>query len=140
MKLAVIRIRGITGVRKDIANTMRLLRLYRKNYCVVLEDTKTNLGMLKKVKDYVTWGELDEESYKTLIKKRGQEHKGRTMDSKKKVAYKFMKHGDKSLKPFFRLSPPKGGFERKGIKKQFTAGGALGYRGKKINDLIKKMV
>lgn len=140
MKLTAIRIRGIPGVRKDIADTMRMLRLYRKNCCVVLEDTKNNRGMLNKVKDYVTWGELDEEAYETLIEKRGQEYKGRETDSKKKLTYKFLKVGNKKLKPFFRLSPPKGGFERKGIKKQFKIGGALGYRGKKINDLIKRMV
>lgn len=140
MKLAVIRIRGLTGVRKDIVDTMKMLRLYKKNCCVVLEDTKHNKGMLNKVKDYVTWGELDEKSYKTLIEKRGQVYKGRARDSKKRITYKVLKLDDKKLKPFFRLSPPKGGFERRGIKRQFKSGGALGYRGKKINDLIKKML
>jgi large subunit ribosomal protein L30 len=40
----------------------------------------------------------------------------------------------------FRLSPPRGGFERKGIKTPFTMGGALGNRKEKINDLIKRMI
>ena len=44
------------------------------------------------------------------------------------------------LKNFFRLSPPVKGFDRKGIKVQFSLGGALGYRKEKINDLIKRMV
>jgi large subunit ribosomal protein L30 len=43
-------------------------------------------------------------------------------------------------KPFFRLKPPTGGFERKGIKQPYSVGGALGYRGKEINILIKKML
>ena len=43
------------------------------------------------------------------------------------------------IKPF-RLNPPRGGFERKGIKVSFNSGGALGYRGEKINSLIKKML
>lgn len=140
MKLVVIRVRGVTGVRKDIADTMSMLRLYRKNYCVILEGTKNNRGMLNKVKDYVTWGELDEETYKVLIEKRGQIYRGRETDPKKRVAYKFLSVGNKKLKPFFRLSPPRGGFERKGIKRQFSVGGALGYREKKINDLIKRML
>ena len=46
----------------------------------------------------------------------------------------------KGLKPFFRLKPPEGGFERKGIKNPFSIGGALGYRKEKINQLIKKMI
>ena len=44
------------------------------------------------------------------------------------------------MKKFFRLSPPRKGFGRKGIKFAFTKGGALGYRGIKINDLIKRML
>jgi len=44
------------------------------------------------------------------------------------------------LKKFFKLHPPRGGFERMGIKKPYTVGGVLGYRGDKINLLIKKML
>ena len=44
------------------------------------------------------------------------------------------------VKQFFRLHPPIGGFERKGIKKPYSIGGALGYRKEKINNLIKKML
>ena len=44
------------------------------------------------------------------------------------------------LKQFFKLNPPRSGFERKGIKVPFSLGGALGYRKNNINDLIKRMV
>ena len=44
------------------------------------------------------------------------------------------------LKLFFKLSPPRGGFERGGVKKQFALGGVLGYRKDKINDLLQKMI
>ena len=37
------------------------------------------------------------------------------------------------LKPVFRLHPPRKGYE--GIKRSFKEGGALGYRGEKINEL-----
>lgn len=46
----------------------------------------------------------------------------------------------KKIKNYFRLNSPRKGFERKGIKKPFSIGGALGYRGSKINDLIKRMI
>ena len=42
------------------------------------------------------------------------------------------------VKPLFRLHPPKGGW--KSTKKPFVRGGALGYRGKAINDLVRRMV
>ncbi len=123
-KVAIVRIRGGIRVRKDIKDTMDMLRLYRQNYCVVYEKTPSLVGMIKKIKDYVTWGELDDESIKMLVVKRGRP------DPKDR----------EKVKPYFRLSPPAGGFERKGIKKGFNQGGVLGYRGAKIKDLIMKMI
>jgi len=38
----------------------------------------------------------------------------------------------------FRLNPPKKGY--KSIKKSYKEGGALGYRGEKINNLIQRMI
>ncbi len=121
---AVILVRGLTGIRKDIRETLEMMRLLRKNCCVVLEKTPQNTGMIKKVKDYITWGDLNEETLKLLIDKRGE---------------KSPKDGKKT-KPFFRLHPPRGGFERKGIKAPFSRGGVLGYRGDRINDLVKRMI
>lgn len=45
-----------------------------------------------------------------------------------------------ALKGRAALNPPRGGWERKGIKKSFTEGGALGYRGAKMDDLLKRMM
>jgi len=138
-RLAVVRIRGITGIKKDIKDTLNMLCLYHNNYCVVLDSRM--FGMIRKVKDYVTWGEIDDETYRLLVEKRGEDFKGRETDSKKKISYKkFIVINNKKYKKYFRLSPPRGGFERKGIKTPFTKSGALGYRKEKINDLIKKMV
>lgn len=120
--IAVVLIRGIVTVQKPIKDTLFMLKLFRKNSCTVMEDTAINKGMLNKVKDYVAYGELDNETLRLLAEKR------------KKQSY-----SSKSFKSF-RLSPPQGGFERKGIKKPFTKGGVLGYRGSKINALIKKMI
>ena len=131
-RLAVIRIRGQTGIKKDIKDTLKMLCLYRSNYCVVVDDSL--FGMIRKAKDYVTWGEIDDETYNLLVEKRGKEYKGRLTDSKKKINYKkFIIINNKKYKKYFRLSPPRGGFERKGIKTPFTKSGALGYRKEKIN-------
>jgi large subunit ribosomal protein L30 len=123
-KIAVIRVRGSVRVNKKINDTMDMLGLYRKNYCVVVN--KNSIGMIQKVKDYVTYGEIDNETEKLLIEKRGEKTKNR--------------EGKEVLKKFFRLNPPKKGFGRKGIKFAFAKGGALGYRAEKINDLIKRML
>ncbi len=140
-QLAAIRVRGLTQIQSKIENTLRMLRLYKNNYCCVVPNKTIYLGMLKKVKDYITWGELDDETFNLLVQKRGEDFKGREADAKEKIKYKnYFVHENKKLKKYFRLSPPRKGFERKGIKYSYTSGGALGYRGKAINDMIKRMI
>lgn len=124
-KIAVIRIKGLTKTSKEKQDSLNMLRLYRRNYCVVIDKNPSVLGMIKKIGSYITWGEINGETLKELVAKRGEKTK---------------KQGKELAKPFFRLSPPKGGFERKGIKTPFSIGGAAGYRGEKINDLIRRML
>ncbi|MBL7147399.1 MAG: 50S ribosomal protein L30 [Nanoarchaeota archaeon] len=154
-KVAIIRIRGKIGLKKNIKDTLNMLRLYNKNYCIVIDNKPQNIGMIKKVKDYITWGEIEENTLNLLLKERGK------LPGNKKLKDEYLKEKLKTdivsfakevfeskrslkdipgLKQFFRLKPPVGGFERKGIKTPFSLGGALGYRKEKINDLIKKMI
>lgn len=121
-KLALVLVRGFIRTKNNIVATLFNLRLRRKHACVVIEDTLSNRASAMKCKDYITFGEISGETHKLLLDKRGK------------------KDSEGKLKKFFSLSPPRGGFERKGIKTPFNSGGALGYRGAKINDLIKKMI
>ncbi|MEM2874026.1 MAG: 50S ribosomal protein L30 [Candidatus Nanoarchaeia archaeon] len=154
-RLAIVRIRGDVGISADVRKTLKLLRLYKKNYCVIFPSTQSILGMLQKIKDFVTFGELDKETFNKLLKARGRlaGNKPLTEDYlKAKTNSDFQKFSDDffmfktelksipGLKPFFRLHPPVGGFERLGIKKSFAEGGALGYRGKDINKLLQRMI
>ncbi len=119
--IAIIRIKGMVGLNKEVAETLYRLRLRKKYVCIVLEKpTKEQLGMIKKVRDFVAFGEIDDETYKELKEKRGKK------DTKE------------NLKPFFRLHPPRKGIDSKkhfGVKK-----GVLGNNKEKINDLIKRML
>lgn len=140
-QLAAIRVRGLTGMKIKIEDTLKMLRLYKKNYCCVLPDNPEYVGMLKKAKDYIAWGEIDDETFNALVSKRGEEFNGREFDSKKKIVYSdFFIINNKKIKKYFRLNPPRKGFGRKGIKHSFQQGGALGYRGTEINELIKRMI
>ncbi len=154
-KLAVIRVRGRVHVREEIQSTLKLLNLNRVNHCVVVNDTPQYRGMINKAKDYITWGETNKETLTKLLDKRGRIAGNRRLDKdylKKNTSYKstdkFIDDFIKSktdlkainIKPVFRLRPPKKGYERAGIKKPFSVGGALGYRGKKINDLLERMI
>jgi large subunit ribosomal protein L30 len=140
--IAVVRIRGNVNIRKEIRDTLGMLKLNGSNYCVVVPYSESLIGMVRKVKDYVTYGEIDDETFRELVEKRGEEYKGREKDARGKIGYssRFMVFNNKKYKKYFRLNSPKSGFERKGIKTSFRKGGALGNRGIKINGLIKRML
>jgi large subunit ribosomal protein L30 len=139
-KLAVILVRGLVEVSQKVKDTLSFLNLKRKNNCVILDNTLINQGMIKKVKDYVTWGEIDDATCKEIFTKRGREIEVRSTDSKNKYSYNFLEVDGKKYSKTFCLSPPRKGFARKGIKTPFTMGGALGYRAEKIKDLIERML
>jgi large subunit ribosomal protein L30 len=154
MTFAVIRVRGSVNVKPGISDTLSMLRLNRVNHCVIIPESKTYLGMLQKVKDYVTWGEVKPETLAKMIIHRGK------LVGDKKISDKYLKDNSefksimsfakavasdefqyqdlKQIKPVIRLHPPRKGYE--GVKRSFRAGGALGYRGDAINALIDRMV
>lgn len=154
-KIAIVRVRGRMNIKKKIDDTLKMLRLYDKNNCVIIDETKSNIGMMQKIKDYITWGEIDAKTFNLLLTKRGKLPGNKSLteeylkeklnmgfdsfskdffDSKKKLK------DIPGVKLVFRLRPPSKGFERKGIKKPFSMGGALGYRKEKINELIQRMI
>jgi len=139
-KIAVVLVRGMVGMTQPIIDTLKMLRLNHKNYCAVVENSPQMMGMIKKVKDYVAFGPISEDTFKELVEKRGEIYQGRLQDGKAKYSYKTLELNGKHYKPYFRLNPPLKGFGRKGIKLAFKAGGALGNRGEKMNDLIKRML
>ncbi|MFA4946569.1 MAG: uL30 family ribosomal protein [Candidatus Micrarchaeia archaeon] len=68
MKIAVIRVRGIQGVRNEVSRAMREIKLTRKHACVIVDERSQ--GVLHKVKDYVTWGEATPETVALVGKKK----------------------------------------------------------------------
>ena len=153
-KLALIRLRSGIRAKSEVRDTLAMLRLHRINHLVLVDDSPSYKGMVQKVKDYITWGEIDKETLAKLIRKRGRlignrpvtdeyvkEKLGMTIDEfAEKVVNGEMKLTDlPNIKPVFRLHPPRGGL--KGTKKRsFREGGALGYRGERINELIERML
>jgi large subunit ribosomal protein L30 len=151
---AVIRVRGQPDVNYNIEYTMGLLNLTRVNHCVVVPENESTKGMLQIVKDYCTWGEIDEGTLAAMIRARGklkgdvditddyvkEKTEFATIDSLSKaiVENEYRMKDIEDAKPVFRLHPPVKGYE--GNKRSFQNGGALGYRAGAINDLINKML
>lgn len=154
MTYAVIRVRGQPDVNYNIEHTMGLLGLTRVNHCVVVPENGSTEGMLQKIKDYCTWGEINEETLTAMIRVRGRLAGDREITDdylKEKSEFASVEELSKAIiendyklrdveaaKPVFRLHPPVKGFE--GNKRSYKNGGALGYRAEAINDLVNRML
>ncbi|MEM5799367.1 MAG: 50S ribosomal protein L30 [Candidatus Aenigmatarchaeota archaeon] len=149
---AVVRIRGWAKTRKEINDTLEMLKLKRNNNCVLIPETPQYKGMLNKVKDYVTFGEIEKDVLVELLEKRCEIIGGKLTKENIKEITKFdsfekfaqalldgkVKLKDfKKIKPVFRLNPPRKGFRSKRLP---YPKGDLGYRGKYINEFLKRMI
>ncbi len=154
MTLAIVLVRGTINIKNDIRDTLAMLNLGRVNHCVLIDESPQYIGMLHKVKDYVTWGPVDAKTVSMLVKERGLMVGRKPIDEKtlkglsdyasfedlgKAIADGKVKWSklDGTI-PIFRLHPPRKGYE--GIKRSYTVGGALGNRGEAINALIQRMI
>ena len=150
---AVIRIRGTPGLPKKVRDTFQMLRLKAPNHCVIVPETESYKGMLRVVKDACTWGEIEKDTLMELLRRRLRLKGNKRLDEKtlKEITgfngyeelAKALLQGKVRLKdfeelsPIFRLSPPSKGY--KSVKEPYPKGD-LGYRGKAINELLKRMI
>ncbi len=134
---AVIRVRGEINARQDVRDTLKMLNLPYINNCTLVAEDKNYKGMLQKVKDYVTWGEINNETLQKLLEKRAGLEGKDLKDAVDKLTKGKAKLRD-FASPTIRLPPPVRGYEA--IKKPYGMGGTLGYRGKKINELLERML
>ncbi len=139
--MVVIRITGNVNLNSKVRETLERLRLRKKYSCIVINPSREQLGMIHKVMDFVSFGEIKKEMLEKLIEKRGQ-----LIDKKKKINVKEVvekiEEGEGyeslNLKPFFRLHPPRKGID---AKKHFGVGkGVLGNNKEHINELIERML
>ena len=154
-RIVLIRIKGKPGLNKTLKSTLQMLRLYKKHNCVVIENTPQYVGMIQQVKEVITWGEIDEKTFRLLLEKRGK------LPGAMKLTNEYLKAKCNTdfdaftkdfmacekelkdipgLKPFFKLNPPAHGFERKGLKVPYSLGGVVGYRKDNINELLARMM
>lgn len=150
---AVVKVRGTISAKREARETLDMLRLDKTNNAVLIDNRPSYVGMLYRVQNYVTWGEVSKETVAMLLKKRGRLAGGKklTDESAEKLGYKSIDALAEAIatckveyqklpnvQPVFKLHPPSKGFKGK-TKKSFSAGGEAGYRGEKINELVKRM-
>lgn len=149
----VVRIRGQADVPHWATNTMRLLKLEKKFRATIIPAKENTLGMLNKIKHYISWQEIDVSTTKELLDKKGRKsgYKKITPEDLSEIGFKTidelatsLTEGKSSLsklkplKPWFALAPPKHGFKRS-TKKLYGQKGVLGYN-KELNTLIRSMM
>ena len=150
---AVVKVRGTISAQREARETLELLRLAHTNHAILVDNRPSFMGMLYRVQNYVTWGEISKETLALMLQKRGRLAGGKklTPEAVEKLGYKSIDALAEAIadckveyqklpnaRPVFKLHPPKKGFKGK-IKKSYAAGGEAGYRGEAINDLIKRM-
>ena len=140
--IAVVRIRGVRKINPEIKKTLEYLNLSKPNYCTVVKDSPQNLGMVRKAKDYVAYGKINDEMLFTLLKKRGRKGskklKDIMSDEEIKNIVSSVMDGKKLREfadPVFRLRPPSKGF--KSTKEHYPRGD-LGEHDD-ISKLLKRM-
>ena len=149
----VVRIKGQADVPHWATTTMTLLKLDKKYRATILPAKENTLGMLDKVKHYISWIELDAELAKELLDKKGRKsgyHKI-TPEDLKEIGFnsiedlaKALSEGTatlsklKPLKPWFALSPPRHGFKRS-TKRLYGQKGILGSN-KELDSLVRRMI
>ncbi len=142
MIMAVIRLRGSVRTSEDTAYALQSLNLTRVNHCSLVKKSDNIKSSLNRVKDYTTYGEINEETLKELIQKRGRKTGDeRLSEQEASKVLEGIKQGKSprtlGIKPVFRLRPPRKGLKS---KKSHFPKGDLGFRGDKINELIKRMI
>lgn len=132
--VAVVRVRGKIGVRKNINETLSRLNVPRVNSAALLFGNASNLGMIKKCNDFITFGAIDAKTLEKLLAKKGVKPSKADLDA----LTSGVKKAKELLALPIRLKPPKHGWED--TKLSFSNGGSLGYRGEAINALLSRMV
>ena len=87
----IVRLKGDANLRKDVRYTLKLLGLHKVNHATLQMDTPSIKGMLQKAKDAIAWGEIDRETLKNLIMKRGR------LPGNKRISEGFFKQRNISL-------------------------------------------
>ena len=136
----VVRMKGTVNTPYWARTTLDLLHLDKRFRATIIPAKDNTKGMLDKIKHYVSWQEIDVPTTKELLEKKARKggYKKLTTEDIAKLGFKNTDDMAQSLaegtailsklkmvKPWFALSPPRGGFKRK-TKKMYGEGGILG--------------
>jgi len=149
----VVRIKGQVDVPHWAKTTLELLKLEKKYRATIIPAKENTLGMLNKIKHYVSWIEVDTGLAKELLDKKARKsgYQKITPEDLKELGFsstdelasslvdgKTSLSKLKPLKPWFALAPPRHGFKRS-TKRMYGQKGVLGQN-KDLPTLVRRMM
>ncbi len=149
----VLRIKGQVDVPHWAKTTLELLKLEKKYRATIIPAKENTLGMLNKIKHYVSWIEADAGLAKELLDKKARKtgYQKITPEDLKELGFgstdelaaslaegKATLSKLKPLKPWFALAPPRHGFKRS-TKRMYGQKGVLGQN-KELGTLVRNMM
>jgi len=151
--LVVVNLHGLINTPSGPRKTLIELGIGKRFAATVVQDDPSTMGALELCKEYVAWSPIDADLLASLLKARGKVSNAKPLDGDalkamgvkdhSELASKMIKDGSRlsslpGVKPFFGLSPPKGGFKRSS-RRQFRQGGVLGQN-PKLPDILRRML
>ena len=152
MAYLVVRIKGTINIPQWAKTTLNGLNLDKRFRATIVPESPEYVGMLRRVKEEVAWTKADASIVKDLLERRGRKTGYKPIsvsdipqeyESFDKLAAaiadnKVSMSKLKGIKPWFALSPPKGGFKRK-TKTPYEQKGVLGDDTDLI-EIVKRML
>jgi large subunit ribosomal protein L30 len=151
--LLVVNLRGKINSPTPVRKTLYEMKVERKFSATVMPDDGPTVGMLKSCKDYLAWAPVDTKLLVSLLKSRSMVSESRRLDAEALKSLGFKKYEDfaerimkdglrlsahAGIRPFFRLSPPKGGFKLSS-RRQASERGILGSN-PRLTELVGRMI
>ncbi len=154
-KLLVVNLHGQINVPRGTRETLVQLGLGKRFSASIVGDDPVSKGSVRLCKDYVAWAPIDAELLTAILKSKGRVSNSKVLDDEALKSMGFKTHEDlaqaiikaedtdrlssiKGMKPFFGLSPPKGGFKRSS-RRQFREGGILGEN-PQLAEIVRRMI
>ncbi len=165
MVYLVVRMKGTVNVPRWAILTLENLHLNKKFRATIIPENEQTLGMLRKIKELVSWTSIDDAFIKEFVEKKGRVTASRLIttatkteqaDNNRNSENNELQNVDISqvvstlsqnqtylskisgIKPWFALNPPKGGFKKKS-KRSYSQNGILGDN-KELISLVKRMM
>lgn len=151
--LLAVNLHGLINTPTPARTTLIELGIGKRFAATIVRDDPTTLGALRLCKDYVAWCPVDGTLLQSLLEQRGRVSATKKLDASALKTLGYKDHADlaskmltqgltlssiRGVKPFFGLSPPKGGLKRSS-RRQFREGGVLGEN-PKLPEIVRRMI